>query len=213
MLRPPRTSKIPRRTLVALGLWLVLACAAAASLLVYGNTPGRAGAAPARWPALAGLALVDAHPTLVMLAHPRCPCTRASLRELERLVAETNGGLRGYVLFTRPDGAPEGWERTDLWRTAEAIPGLCTAVDPDGAIARRLGAHTSGQVLVYDRTGELVFQGGLTAARGHEGASRGRDAIRRLVETGTPTEPETAVFGCPLASDGACHADPSEPGA
>jgi hypothetical protein len=84
-------------------------------------------------------------------------------------------------------------------------------VDPGGAIARRLGAHTSGQVLVYGRAGELVFQGGLTAARGHEGANRGRDAIRRLVETGAPTEPETAVFGCPLASDGACHADPSEP--
>jgi hypothetical protein len=138
-------------------------------------------------------------PTLVMFAHPRCPCTRASLGELERLVAEVGGALRVHVLFHRPPDAEEGWERTDLWSRAERLPNARVAADAGGALARTFGAQTSGHVVVYDPSGRLAFSGGITMARAHEGYSRGRAAVVRLALEGTTSEPCTPVFGCALA--------------
>ena len=50
---------------------------------------------------------------------------------------------------------------------ASAIPGVIVTPDVGGRIAARLGAKTSGHVLVYDENGVLKFSGGITAARGH----------------------------------------------
>ena len=55
-------------------------------------------------------------PTLVMLAHPRCTCTRASVGELAELMARAPRRPKAYVVFIKPGrSAPGGWERTDLW--------------------------------------------------------------------------------------------------
>jgi hypothetical protein len=184
-------------------LWILCVCAGLGGLLVYGNTPGAPAASPEAWPAdPAGAELETDHPTLIMFAHPRCPCTRSSLHELERLVAQVGGRIRGRILFQRPSDAEEGWERTELWRIAEAIPGFRAEVDPDGRAARAFGAETSGHVVVYDPDGRLIFSGGVTAARAHEGDNRGRDAIRHWATTGEVTESRTRVFGCALRDAG-----------
>lgn len=180
------------------GAWILTVCAGFGALLVYGNTSGPSRPSPARWPARGDLVLASRYPTLLMFAHPHCPCTRSSLRELERLVADVGGHLRGRVLFRRPVEAEEGWEKTDLWRMAESIPGFEVDVDVDGRAARAFGAQTSGHVVVYDRGGRLVFSGGVTAARAHEGSNRGRDAIRQYALTGDVPESRTPVFGCAL---------------
>ena len=57
------------------------------------------------------------------------------------------------------------WARTGLWDQAEAIPGVRIWTDVGAVEARRFGAATSGLVLVYDASGRLVFQGGITPAR------------------------------------------------
>jgi hypothetical protein len=170
-----------------------------AGLLVYSNAPGRAGTAPERWPSSGSLRLDPENPTLLMFAHPRCPCTRSSLHELDRLVAQVGERISSTVLFYRPAEAEEGWEHTDLWRLAEGIPGAIAMPDPDGEIAAAFGAETSGHVVVYDTSGRLVFSGGITAARAHEGDSRGRDSIRQLVSEGEALEPTAPVFGCPIS--------------
>ena len=51
--------------------------------------------------------------------------------------------------------------------------------DDDGAEARRFGAETSGQTLLYDARGALAFSGGITGARGHAGDNAGRASLRR----------------------------------
>jgi hypothetical protein len=85
---------------------------------------------------------------------------------------------------------------------ARAIPGAHLLEDPGGVESIRFGATTSGQVVAYDPTGRLVFTGGLTASRGHEGESDGA----RLLETRLRESPSTvaeirrAVFGCGLFS-------------
>jgi hypothetical protein len=134
-----------------------------------------------------------------MLAHPRCPCTRSSLAELARLTARGDADV--WVLFLRPEGATAGWEKTGLWDTAAAIPGVQVLADADGTAARAFGAETSGHVLFYDATGALRFSGGITAARGHEGPSAGGDSILAALRGNAPAQDHTPTFGCPLIEE------------
>src|SRR5262249_61730921 len=120
---------------------------------------------------------------------------------LDRVRARADGGLAANVLFVTPADAPEGGERTDLWRSAAAIPGVTVERDEDGAEARRFNSPTSGQVIVYDAAGRLRFSGGITAARGHAGDNLGESAIVELVrgrEGDAPIATATPVFGCAL---------------
>jgi hypothetical protein len=65
-------------------------------------------------------------------------------------------------------------------------------------LARQFHATTSGQTLLYSPAGSLMFSGGITAARGHEGDNVGESTIVALL-TGKPTDVvRTPVFGCPI---------------
>src|SRR3954470_24947525 len=117
-----------------LGIWGLGLVVGAPALWRYSMTPGRSGQAPTHWPATVPIPFHPGRSTLVMLAHPRCPCTRASLSELARLTARGDADV--WVLFLRPEGAQAGWEKTSLWDTAAAIPGVHVLADMDGAAAR-----------------------------------------------------------------------------
>ena len=154
----------------------------------YDATPGPATVTP-----------VEVEPgrwRLTVFAHPRCPCTRAMLGELGELV-RTAPELSVTVLFVRPPGVPDGWERGASWDAATAVPGADVRSDPDGATARRFGAATSGHAVLTDPGGWAVFRGGLSRARGRAGASPGRRAVQEWVG-GRTGEEIAPVFGCPL---------------
>jgi hypothetical protein len=164
----------------------------------YSLTPGTAGTPPARWPAQSRISRKSGSLILVMVVHPRCSCTRASVDELEILMTQARTAFDAKVIFVKPPGFDEKWTRTSLWRRAAAIPGVSTMID-DGHEARLFGAATSGQTMVYDRKGRLLFSGGITAARGHFGDNAGASAIAALVEQTAPRGGgKTAVYGCAL---------------
>jgi hypothetical protein len=140
-----------------------------------------------------------------MFAHPRCPCTRASLGELNRLLAQSNGRISAHVLFFRPSGYPSDWAHTELWRTAAAIPGVTVQEDTNDAVARRFGAETSGYVLLYDPSGQLLFRGGITGSRGHAGDNIGENAIISLAMGKTGGVTQTPVYGCSLLTESNCQ--------
>jgi len=193
---------------VATLVWLATACAGLFVVWQHQTTPGpRAGEAPAEFPrdipAAIGLTQQEGSPTVIMLAHPKCPCTRASIGELHVLFTQLGGKARGFVLFMSPKDAPEGWEKTDSWRRAEAIPGVTVLRDPDGQLAASFGATVSGHTVVYDENGNLVFSGGITSSRGHSGDNAGRSAIvQALDEAAHPRAWRYGVamptFGCGL---------------
>ncbi len=164
----------------------------------YAHAPGAPADPPRLWSPDVPLARDPARPTLLLLAHPRCPCTRATLGELDRILTRTDTPLTAHVLFYRPAGFADGWERTDLWEHATRIPGLRVRRDDDGRIARRFGGATSGQVLLYDGDGRLRFHGGITAARGHAGDSVGGTLVRRLLDRDRTASARATVYGCPL---------------
>jgi hypothetical protein len=180
-------------------LWTLAVCAGLLVLLNYEKRPGLAATPPGRWPASSHLERATGHAALVMLVHPGCPCSRASIEELDRVMARVQGLVTAHVLFFKPREFPDGWERTDLWRTAAAIPGVRVTRDDDGVEAQRFRAVTSGQVVLYDADGALRFSGGITPSRGHAGDSAGRDAIVALLTGNGPrTAAHTPVFGCSL---------------
>ena len=187
-------------------LWLGIMGAGTAAMWRYGAAPGTGNHAPPRWPA-ASLIKSDPHrPTLLMFAHPQCPCTRASVKELALLMARCQGRAAAYVLFFFPADSAEEWAQTDLWRSAAAIPGVQVLPDRAGDEARRFGAATSGLTLLYGADGSLLFGGGITAARGHEGDNEGRSAIAAILTGGDDGHRQTPAYGCSLldpTSD--CH--------
>jgi hypothetical protein len=187
---------------VAAAVWLTVAASGLAVLWAYDNAPGESAAAPATWPATTRLTRAHAGPTLVMLAHPQCSCTRASLDELAEALARATTPPKTYVLFLKPEGVSDDWTQGDLWRTAAAIPHVTVVRDDEGSEAQRFGVSTSGQTLVYDHAGALVFSGGITGARAHRGDNAGRQAIVDLLNTGSAPRSTTNVFGCPLFTSG-----------
>ncbi|MDG3005852.1 hypothetical protein [Paludisphaera mucosa] len=184
--------------MVATVSWGVAVASGFGLLCRYESAPGAAGPPPDAWPAGSGLARDGSRPNVLMFAHPRCPCTLASLIELERLAGGCKGAASIRVLFFRPEGAGDGWARSAAWSKAESMPGVAVQLDPGGAEARRFGAATSGHVLVFDAGGRLAFSGGITRGRGVEGpndwsAEAAESAIGVRVRCR-----DGPVFGCPL---------------
>jgi len=176
----------------ATAAWILALAAAFAGLALYAGRPGQA-ASPTptlrsppreRW-------------RLMMFLHPRCACSRASLSELARLLARLRDRVDAEVLFVDPDGAPTADDRS-LWSQASAIHGAKVSRDAHAAEARRMGALTSGQVLLFRPDGRLAFAGGMTPSRAHEGPNAGAMAITALVDGRAPARDRTAVFGCAL---------------
>jgi hypothetical protein len=193
----------PRVWVPVLGtIWLGAAAAGLWVLWRYDNTPGEAARAPTQWPAITTLARAVDGPTLVMLVHPHCTCTRASMGELAEAIARARTPPKTYVLFMTPKGFGDGWEQTDLWRTAASLPGVTVVRDDDGREARHFGAATSGQTLLYDERGILVFDGGVTGARAHAGDNLGRQSLVALLNREPAARSGTSVFGCPLFHTG-----------
>src|SRR4029453_15748046 len=98
---------------------------------------------PRIWPADSRIVQAKDRATLVVLAHPHCPCTRASIGELASIMTHSQGHVTAYVLFLKPAGFSEDWEKTDLWRSAASIPGVTAVIDDGGVEARRFNAATS----------------------------------------------------------------------
>src|SRR5579859_1171728 len=181
-------------------LWLLAAGGGIVVISNYQNRQGPVGSTPEQWPAVRQISLNHDHDTLVMFAHPQCPCTRASVEELNRLLAQCRGRIAAYVLFFKPGQLPGNWTKTDLKQSAAAIPGVTVRDDPDGMLARTFGAETSGYVLLYDPRGRLLFRGGITAGRGHAGDNAGENAIVSLVAGQSTSLRGTPVYGCSLLS-------------
>ena len=194
------TSPKPSWILGAL-VMLWLACALGGLFLVwaYDNGPGVPASAGSGFPANTSLERATDRPTLVLLAHPQCTCTRATLGELAEALARAQSLPKTYVVFLKPSSMPDGWEQTDLWKTAAALPNATVVRDDDGREAERFGAATSGQTMLYDARGSLLFSGGITGARAHAGDNAGRSAIVALLNRQPgPYAATTNVFGCSL---------------
>jgi hypothetical protein len=179
-------------------------------MAAYEMTPASTATAQGRWPAASHLTRDWERPTLVTFVHPRCPCSRASLAELERLTSDCRERFSHTIVFVRPAGFAPGWERTGLWNTAKRLEGASLVCDPQGREAARFGATASGETFLYARDGQLLFHGGVTPARGHDGDNAGRAVLTALIQSGRADRAQSAVYGCALTNR-CCASEDSEP--
>ncbi|HEY4117048.1 MAG TPA: hypothetical protein VGM56_04310 [Byssovorax sp.] len=179
-------------------MWLAAAASGLGALTVYAAQPG-AGAVASAWPGASRLPR-PTRPTLVMMLHPECPCSRASVAELERLQARTSGAFDVVLLVVTRRGGDPAFLEAPIARAAAAVQGARVVEDPGGVESARFGAQTSGQAIAFDASGAVVFRGGLTAARGHEGDNDGTDALAAIARRAAPRTSVTPVFGCSLST-------------
>lgn len=194
--RPNRYSSGP--LVIACVLWVLLVTAGFIVLAHEEFTPVKGSLPTMVFPRTSAIKLASDKPTLLLFAHPRCPCTRASLHELDGLLAETQNKVSVFVVFIVPDGVRSGWEQGDLWNMATKIPGVCVIRAQGSYEANLFKVKGSGHALLYAPSGELLFGGGITASRGHEGDNLGRSAVASLILTGQARVRSTPVFGCSL---------------
>ncbi|MBP6343624.1 MAG: hypothetical protein KA403_06815 [Candidatus Omnitrophica bacterium] len=161
---------------------------------------GTTGQLATQWPSDSVIAPRKNFFRLVMVAHPHCPCTKASIGELAMIMAKAQGKAEAYVLFIQPKEFDRSWVESDLFKSAAQIPGVQAIVDHDGVQAGLFGGTTSGQTFLYDQKGRLVFMGGITASRGHSGDNKGRANVIALVNGYKVDDHTTPFFGCLLKS-------------
>jgi len=168
-------------------------------MMRYEFTPGIAARAPEKLAAPSTASKGD----LFLFIHPQCTCSRATIAELSRIVALSKESLHTCLYFYQPLDKPKSWcYDSALWHEAKLIPGALLIVDSDARIAKQFGVQCSGQVLLYGSKGHrLLFAGGITPGRGHEGESDGEDAILEYVRTEICPIHTAPVFGCALWSD------------
>ncbi|MFT3924198.1 MAG: RedB protein [Myxococcales bacterium] len=182
------------------GAWLAVAVAGIAALWMYATTPGAGAQAPRAWPEDSAIKRGDRF-TLLMFAHPRCSCTRASLNELAWIVRQHREQVSTYVVFPQPAGTGSGWLQSTIVAFARSMGGIRVFEDQRGEESQRFRSMTSGQVLLYDPEGLLTFSGGITGSRGHEGDNLGRARVAALISGVSGRHARdvvSSVFGCEL---------------
>jgi hypothetical protein len=188
---------------LSIAAWALALVVGVAAGIQFQTAPGEPGRGAESWPDGTALARAGDRPTLLLFGHPLCPCTRASLAELEKLLSRVEGRVRTTVVWSW-DGAERPADEVGLIERARALPGVATFDDVGAREARRFGVATSGEALLFDAEGRRVYRGGLTGSRGHEGDNAGRDAVLARLEGEETAARSAPVFGCPLLDpDGA----------
>ncbi|TWU49775.1 thioredoxin domain-containing protein [Rubripirellula reticaptiva] len=181
-------------------LWCLATGAGFVAIERYAHTPAQLNHQIDRWPASSHLQTAHGKPTLVMFAHPHCPCTRASMNELSRILSQCEGQVTASVVFLEFESIDKPVKQSGLWRQAMAIPHLHVAVDHQQIISRLFQARSSGETFLFQANGNLSYHGGITLSRGHEGDNTGHDAIVSILTKGTSHRSMGPVYGCSLSS-------------
>ena len=168
----------------------------------FENQPGEFSAPPSSWPEGSKISRQQKKLNLILFAHPKCSCTRASLEELALIMSRAHNQIEATVLFYLPSDYPEAWNKTDLWHKAGHIPGTIVRSDLGGKEAAKFKASTSGQTFLFDSSGKTLFVGGITPSRGHSGDNSGRSIILSAATQGINKNEiqKSFVFGCSLSS-------------
>lgn len=182
-----------RMWLLALPLWLGLIVGGQILLLRYNFAAGKTTPGPKGIPTLK-------RARLFVALHPRCPCSRATVRELAKILTRAADSSDVTALMFKPASEPDSWTEGGLAEDCRRMK-CQVRPDPDGTLAAALGSLTSGAVALYDANGKLRYQGGITAARGHEGDNLGEKAVIEILQGSKKSYQGMPVFGCPIQQE------------
>lgn len=164
-------------------------------LMNYSAQAGAHSAVLNHWPSQSKLSLSQ-KPHLVMFLHPGCACSKASVAELSRLLAQAPE-LTTQIVFMRTSKIEKLFKANSLLAQVQNLPRTKIIFDEKGIESKIFGAETSGLTHLYNAKSELIFSGGLTMARGHEGDSVGKQSILAYLN-GKESVKSSLVFGCDI---------------
>jgi hypothetical protein len=167
--------------------WLLLLSAGLLWAAHYATTPGQHTMQELRKKG-AG------HPVLLVFVHPKCTCSKATIGELAKLRPSLRD-VEVRVIFNQYD-KNEDWVKGELWQQASKIKNITLLPDIGGKLTADYGVKTSGHSFLFDESGKQIFSGGLTIARGHEGASAGAEFLKNWNKQKRQTSFFERVFGC-----------------
>lgn len=172
-------------------------CLIKVSAIKYDTTPSKGIDPTSEWPAHSLISRSNGW-SLVVALHPKCPCSRATVAELERLLANCDKKLNAVLLFDHPEQFGSEWVHSELWNYAAHIPQTTLIDDMNGRETDLFHATVSGETFLYDPHGRLAFHGGLTESRGHEGDNWEENAILQLVRGAKVPVHQGPIFGCTI---------------
>ncbi|WP_143544020.1 hypothetical protein [Rhodopirellula sp. MGV] len=157
------------------------------------------------WPESSSIPRSGESNTLLFFIHPLCPCTNASLHELERVIDRADLArfpVSIVVVASVPKRSGRDWANTEIIRSALQLPNSQLHLDYGGIESNRFAADVSGTTLLYSRDGNQLFAGGITISRGHEGDNVGASRlVAALNQPQTIESTLTPVFGCQLCGE------------
>lgn len=181
-------------------VWLAAVGWGFVHILHYEGTPGRQGGEVFD-PAALRARVEPRKFMLVVALHPECPCSRATVEAIDRLVAERPDRMAVHGIFLDTAAGGGRPEASGLWARLGRVPGATVHKDVPGGWCGGDGFRTSGEAILYGPDGDVRFHGGLTIARGHQGPSRGYAAVLAAIDGSTRAGEitRTPVFGCSLS--------------
>ena len=143
--------------------------------------------------------------TLVMFAHPKCPCTQASLSELAQILTWCQGRVVGHLRFVTPCDAGDYPEDSfdNMQRVAARLgypfPYL---IDDTQSVARSYGAICTPDFFGYDADLRLQYRGRLDESGRHPAPPEARrelyEAMVGIAHTGQGPRTQVPSMGCSI---------------
>jgi hypothetical protein len=205
-LPPTRTNdRLTWPLILALIVWIVAAVAGWYGISAYGFTsdPQATTEIVPQWPSDSAIDRAADRATLVLFLHPKCPCSRATVTELERLrVLVPNEALPDIrVVASAPRAMGDLWWSSSLLDRSARLPNAHLVRDSGGVETMLFGTRISGTVLLFDATGKRLYAGGVTMARGHAGDNVGLQAITHLLQNHRAVVSPVPPLGCEMVRE------------
>ncbi len=135
--------------------------------------------------------------TVILFYHPHCPCTKATVNNFKTISENIEARVHLLALAYRPKDSNETWIETEITKQLREL-GFEIATDTDGTFCRQFDVYTSGHILVYESNERLVFNGGITTSRGHEGSNYALADFLKSIDGSRDANSVWPVFGCPI---------------
>lgn len=189
----------------ALIVWIAFAVAGWYGISAYGlnGDPQATTSIVSQWPVDSTIVRLTERPTLVLFLHPKCPCSRATVGELERLplLIPSDALPDVCVVAAAPRATGDLWWSSPFLDRIARLPNARMVRDPGGVETDLFGARVSGTVLLFDSAGNRLYAGGVTMSRGHAGDNVGLQAVTKLLGDHRASVSPIPPLGCEMVRE------------
>lgn len=183
---------------LALGIWGASLATAWSRLYSHAYQATETGRGVPRWPQGTLLGETASRFRIVVFVHPFCPCTAATVRELDESLTRIPDDVTIDAIAVTAGFSPEELLRSRTLEALRRMPRVRLHSDPEGHERALFGAVVSGETFGFDPHGRRVFHGGVTPGRGHQGDADGQRELEDLAAGRRQAPAEAPVFGCRL---------------